>query len=244
MLWERMRERIEASGGRVLLGSRLAAIRHDGGAVREVVVDGPGGAVSLPASSVVSTIALRDLVPALGPGVPAGVAAAARGLRYRDFVQVALVLEGPAPFADTWLYVHDPGIRAGRVQNFGAWSPELVPSPDHACVGVEYFCSVGDDLWRQRDADLVLLAAEELGRLGLSSPRRVVAGHVIRMRDAYPVYDAHHRSHVDTIRGALGRIGNLRVAGRNGMHRYDNMDDAMLTGLVAARSLLGGPPDA
>jgi len=244
MLWERMRERIEASGGRVLLRSRLAAIRHDSGAVREVEIDGPGGAVSLAASGVVSTIALRDLVPALAPDVPGGVADAARGLRYRDFVQVALVLEGPAPFADNWLYLHDPEIRAGRVQNFRAWSPELVPSPDRSCVGVEYFCSVGDDLWRRPDGDLVQLAARELERLGLSRPRRLVAGHVVRMRDAYPVYDGHHRAHVATIRRALERIPNLHLAGRNGLHRYDNMDDSMLTGLLAARSVLGGARDA
>jgi protoporphyrinogen oxidase len=244
MLWERMRAEIEAAGGRVLLETRLAAIRHAAGRIREVVVDGPGGAASLAASSVVSTIALRDLVPALGPGLGGAAADAARGLRYRDFLQVALVLDGPAPFADTWLYVHDPGIRAGRVQNFGAWSPELVPTPDHACVGVEYFCSVGDDLWRRPDRDLVLLAEAELGRLAPGRRRRVVAGHVIRMRDAYPVYDAHHRARVAAIQGAVAGIRGLRVAGRNGMHRYDNMDDAMLTGLAAARSLLGGPADA
>lgn len=244
MLWDRMRQRIEAGGGRVLLRSRLAAIRHASGRIREVLVDGPAGATALPASSVVSTVALRDLVPALGPGVGGAAADAARGLRYRDFLQVALVLDGPAPFEDTWLYVHDPGIRAGRVQNFGAWSPELVPSPDRACVGVEYFCSVGDELWRRPDRDLVRLAEDELGRLAPSRRRPVVAGHVIRMRDAYPVYDGEHRARVDAIRGALGGIRNLRIAGRNGMHRYDNMDDAMLTGLAAARSLLGGPPDA
>jgi protoporphyrinogen oxidase len=157
---------------------------------------------------------------------------------------VALILDGPAPFEDTWLYVHDPGIRAGRVQNFGAWSPELVPSPDRACVGVEYFCSVGDELWRRPDRELVRLAAEELGRLAPARRRPVVAGHVMRVRDAYPVYDGEHRARVGTIQGALGAIGGLRVAGRNGLHRYDNMDDAMLTGLAAARSLLGGAPDA
>jgi protoporphyrinogen oxidase len=233
-----MRERIEARGGRVLLGARVVGIRHDATGVREVIVEGPGGGASLRASQVVSTIALRDLVPALAPAASAAAVEAARGLRYRDFLQVALVLEGTAPFADTWLYLHDPGIRAGRVQNFGAWSPELLPRPDRTCVGVEYFCSVGDALWRRPDDELVRLADDELGRLGLPR-RRVIAGHVIRMRDAYPVYDATHRARVGAIQLALARIPGLRIAGRNGLHRYDNMDDAMLTGLDAARSLLG-----
>jgi protoporphyrinogen oxidase len=240
MLWDRMRERIEAAGGRVLLRSRLAAVHRDARGVREVVIDGPGGRATLAASGVVSTVALRDLVPALGPDLPADVGAAARGLRYRDFIQVALALDGPAPFADTWLYVHDPRIRAGRVQNFGAWSPELVPGPGRACVGVEYFCSVGDDTWGRTDADLVRLATGELEGLGVGRLPPVAAAHVIRVRDAYPVYDAGRRARVDTVRGALRRIPNLHLAGRNGLHRYDNMDGAMLTGLAAARSLLGG----
>jgi protoporphyrinogen oxidase len=243
MLWERMRERIEARGGRVLLRSRLVQIRHDSGTIREVVAEGPNGTVSLAASSVVSTVALRDLVPALVPALSRDVADAARAMRYRDFLQVALVLDGPDPFPDTWLYLHDPGVRAGRIQNFRAWSPELVPAPDRSCVGVEYFCTVGDDLWRRRDGELVALAEEELQGLGLLGERRVVTGHVVRMRDAYPIYDAHHLSHVDTIRRGLAAIPGLHVAGRNGMHRYNNMDDSILTGLFAARSVLGGAQD-
>lgn len=243
MLWGRMRERIEAGGGRVVLGTRLREIRHHGGAIREVVAEGPGGPVSLAASSVVSTIALRDLVPALVPALSREVADAARAMRYRDFLQVALVLDGPDPFPDTWLYLHDPGVRAGRVQNFRAWSPELVPSADRSCVGVEYFCSVGDDLWGRADGELVALAEEELRRLGLSGGRRVVTGHVVRMRDAYPIYDGHHVAHLETIRRGLATIRGLHVAGRNGMHRYNNMDEAMLTGFAAARNVVGGADD-
>ncbi len=243
MLWNRMRERIEAGGGRVLLRTRLAAIHHASGRIREVAVEGPEGAARLPASGVVSTIALRDLVPSLEPAVSPELAEAARGLRYRDFLEVALVLDGPDPFPDTWLYLHDPDVRAGRIQNFRAWSGELVPFADRSCVGVEYFCSVGDDLWRRSDAALTSLAAEELRRLGFSGGQRVVAGHVVRMRDAYPVYDAHHLAHLETIRRGLAAIANLHIAGRNGMHRYNNMDHSILTGLLAARNVLGGSHD-
>jgi protoporphyrinogen oxidase len=243
MLWERMRARIEAAGGRVLLGTRLRELRHDAGRIREVVADGPAGPVALPADAVVSTIALRDLVPSLAPALPAEVGAAARALRYRDFLQVALVLDGAEPFPDTWVYLHDPEVRAGRVQNFRAWSPELVPAPDRCCVGVEYFCSVGDDLWRTPDADLVKLAGDELARVGLTGGRRVVAGHVVRMRDAYPVYDGHHLDRLAVIRRGLAAFPGLQVAGRNGMHRYNNMDHSILTGLLAARNVLGARND-
>jgi len=200
MLWERMRARIEAGGGRVMLGARLEAVRHRRGAVREVVVEGPAGAVALPAAALVSTVPLRDLVAALSPAVSPDVAAAARALRHRSFVQVALVLDGPEPFPDTWLYLHDPGIRAGRIQNYRAWSPDLVPSPDRCCIGVEYFCAHGDEVWRSTDAELVGFAEDELRRVGLSAGRRAVAGHVSRVRDAYPLYDARRRPLLATIR--------------------------------------------
>lgn len=243
MLWERMRARIEAGGSRVLLGQRLAAIRHAGGLVQEVEVEGPGGRGALAASHLVSTIPLRDLAGLLDPAPDPAVSAAAASLRYRDFLVVALVLEGDDPFPDTWLYLHDPGIRAGRVQNFRAWSPELLPSPGRACLGMEYFCSAGDALWRLPDAELVRVALEDLGALGFGGPGRLVAGHVVRVREAYPVYDQDFAERVEAIRRGLAPLANLQVAGRNGMHRYNNMDHSMLTGLLAARNVLGAHHD-
>jgi len=243
MLWERMRSGIEARGGRLLLRHRLARVRHAGGRVREVELEGPAGPAALPAAHLVATIPLRDLVAALDPALPADVAGAASSLRYRDFLVVALILEGEDLFPDTWLYLHDPGIRAGRVQNFRAWSPELVPEPGRSCLGMEYFCSAGDDLWRLPDGDLVKLAVAELGRLGLGAPGPLVAGHVVRVREAYPVYDAAFAERVATVRRGLAPIDNLKLAGRNGLHRYDNMDHALLTGLLAARNVLGGRHD-
>jgi protoporphyrinogen oxidase len=202
-------------------------------------VEGASGRSTLRASELVSTIPLRDLVAALSPALPAEVVEAARALRYRDFLQVALILEGPDPVPDTWLYLHDAEVRAGRLQNFRAWSPELVPASDRACLGLEYFCSVGDALWRLPDAELVEIARQDLVSLGLGPVGRVLAGHVVRMRDAYPIYDPGYEARTATLRGGLAAIGNLQVAGRNGMHRYNNMDHSMLTGLLAARNALG-----
>lgn len=239
MLWERMRQRIEAAGQRVLTGHRLTAVRHRDGAVFEVEVEGPRGRGVLPASALISTVPLRDLARALEPAPPREAVAAAESLRYRDFLVVALILEGPDPFPDTWLYLHDPGIRAGRVQNFRAWSPELVPAPDRSCLGMEYFCSAGDALWTLADAELVEVALADLAALGFGDRARLAAGHVVRVREAYPVYDGDFAARVDAIRRGLSPIRNLQVAGRNGMHRYNNMDHSMLTGLLAARNVLG-----
>ncbi|HYQ80497.1 MAG TPA: FAD-dependent oxidoreductase [Anaeromyxobacteraceae bacterium] len=243
MLWERMRAAAEAAGADFRLRHRLVRLRHQGGAIREVELSGPPGPVVLGASHVVATLPLRDLVPVLDPAPAAEVVRAAAALRYRDFLVVALVLEGPDPFPDTWLYLHDPGVRAGRAQNFRAWSPELVPDPGRACVGLEYFCSAGDDLWGRSDAELVQLALADLAAIGLGRPGRLVAGHVVRVRDAYPVYGQDFADHLRAIRAGLAPLGNLQVAGRNGMHRYNNMDHSILTGFLAARNVLGEAND-
>jgi protoporphyrinogen oxidase len=243
MLWERMRSAAESAGADFRLGHRLVRLRHQGGTVREVELSSPRGPVSLRASHVIATIPLRDLLPALDPAPAAEVARAAAALRYRDFLVVALVLEGPDPFPDTWLYLHDPGVRAGRAQNFRAWSPELVPEAGRSCVGLEYFCSAGDDLWSRSDAELVQVALDDLAAIGLGRSGRLVRGHVVRVRDAYPVYGQDLAVDLLAIRAGLAPIANLQVAGRNGMHRYNNMDHSILTGFLAARNVLGEAND-
>ncbi len=243
MLWERIRAELEALGQRVLLGHRLVEVRHQGGAVGEVTLQGPSGPVVLPVSGLISTIPLRDLTAAFSPALPAPVAAAARALRYRGFLAVATILDGAEPFPDTWLYLHDAVIRAGRIQNFRAWSPELLPRADRACLGLEYFCWAGDELWRSSDAELVEVAARDLEALGFARRAQVLEGHVVRMAEAYPVYDDGFVERLRVIREGLAPLGNLVVAGRNGMHRYNNMDHSMLTGMLAARHLMGEPHD-
>ncbi|HET7825181.1 MAG TPA: FAD-dependent oxidoreductase, partial [Anaeromyxobacter sp.] len=201
------------------------------------------GRVTLPAAHVVSTVPVGVLVSALSPPLGGEAAAAAARLRHRAFLVVALVLEGPDPFPDNWLYLHDPSIRAGRVQNFRSWSPDLVPDPGRSCLGMEYFCSEGDELWATADERLVEIASRDLAALGLGVRPRVVEGHVVRVRDAYPVYDDGWTARLETVRAALAGVRNLHLAGRGGMHRYNNMDHSMLTGLLAARNVLGGAHD-
>jgi protoporphyrinogen oxidase len=238
MLWTRMRRELEARGQEVLLGHQLVAVRHEAGQVREVEVQGPKERRSFPVSQLVSTIPLRDLSAALAPALPAEARAAAAALRHRDFLEVALILDGPDPFPDTWLYLHDRGVRAGRIQNFRAWSPELLPPGGHSCLGLEYFCTAGDSLWRLTDAELGVLAQEDLAKLGFGR-RRALAHHVVRVRDAYPIYEHGFTAKVRAVAQALAALKNLQTLGRNGAHRYNNMDHSMLSGLWAAENVLG-----
>jgi protoporphyrinogen oxidase len=168
------------------------------------------------------------------------VVEAALGLRYRDFLTVALVVAGEDLFPDNWIYIHDPSVRVGRIQNYRSWSPWMVPDPDKACVGLEYFCFAGDDLWTMDDDALVALASRELEELGLVTADKVERGFAIRVPKAYPIYDADYAERVATIRAWLETIDNLQQVGRNGLHRYNNSDHSMLTAMRAVDNLLTG----
>jgi protoporphyrinogen oxidase len=175
------------------------------------------------------------------PAAPRAVREAARGLRYRDFLTVALVLDGEDLFPDNWIYIHEPGVRVGRIQNYRSWSPWMVPDPDTACVGLEYFAFKGDDLWTMADEDLVALATEELAKLGLATPDKVRRGYVVRVPLAYPMYDAEYADRVATIRTWLDPLGtNLVQVGRNGLHRYNNSDHSMLSAMRAVDNAVHG----
>ena len=240
MMWEAVRDRIAAAGGVVEMDRTAVRIAHDGAAVREVTCrDGAGALHRYPAGALVSSMPLRDLVLAMDPAPPAAVVAAARGLRYRDFITVALVLRRPDPFPDNWVYIHEPGVMVGRVQNFRSWSPDMVADPRQSVIGLEYFCFLGDGLWEASDAALLERGRRELATIGLIEADDVVDGAVVRMPRAYPLYDGEYRENVRVIRDWLARFANLRPAGRNGMHKYNNQDHSMMAALLGARNLLG-----
>jgi protoporphyrinogen oxidase len=235
-MWEAMARRIEEDGGEILLETPVERLDVERG--RVVTIEAAGRTYR--PDAVISSLPLRDVVAMTRPQPPAEVVDAARGLRYRDFLTVALVVSGDDLFPDNWIYIHDPSVRVGRIQNYRSWSPWMVPDPEKACVGLEYFCFAGDDLWTMSDDDLVAFAAGELERLGLARPGQVERGFAIRVPKAYPIYDADYAERVATIRAWLETIENLQQVGRNGLHRYNNSDHSMLTALRAVDNLLAG----
>ena len=238
-MWEEMTDRSRSLGGEVLLESPVEALHLEDGRVAEVVVDGE----TLEAENVISSLPLRSAVGLVDPEAPEEVSEAARGLRYRDFLTVALVLEGEDLFPDNWIYIHEPAVQVGRIQNYRSWSPWMVPDPSMACVGLEYFCFDGDDLWSSSDDELVELAADELEQLGLAKASQVQRGYAVRVPKAYPMYDVDYADRVALIRRWLDAIPNLQQVGRNGLHRYNNSDHSMLTAMRAVDNLHGGRHD-
>ncbi len=242
MMWEVCAQKMQAMGGKLEMGRKVqAASLQDG--VWTLATDGTGGPKAVTAKDVISSMPLRELMLGLAPKVARETEAAATSLAYRDFVTVALMVKGEPGFPDNWIYIHDPGVMVGRIQNFKSWSPHLIPVPDHGCYGLEYFCFEGDGLWNSSDADLIDRAQRELEKVGLAKAKDVIDGHVVRQPKAYPVYDDAYTRHVNVIRAEIAKnFPRLHVVGRNGMHKYNNQDHAMMTAMLTVENILADAP--
>jgi protoporphyrinogen oxidase len=242
-MWEACRDRLAEKGHHVLLGHRAKQLVMKDGEVSAVVASTEDGERVFPADHVISTMPLRTLVRSLSPAPPPEICAAAEGLSYRDFLVVALMLRREKVFPDNWIYIHTPGVKVGRIQNFNNWSAAMVPTPGITCIGMEYFCFKGDGLWSMSDPDLAAMAASELASLGLASKTEVADAKVVRVPKAYPIYDSAYRDHILRIREFIDPIGNLHTVGRNGMHKYNNQDHSMFTAMMAVDNMQGAAHD-
>jgi protoporphyrinogen oxidase len=239
-MWEAARDQIKAGGSAVHMDAAVETIEHDGSAVTAFITrDHRDRRTRYLGNHFVSTLPVRTLIRSMTPAAPAEVVAAAESLKYRDFLTVVLIVNKAETFPDNWIYIHEPDVRVGRIQNFKNWSPDMVPDPSTSSLGLEYFCFEGDDLWTMADADLVALGRREINMTGLARAEDVIDGCVVRMPKAYPVYDDSYQTHLAVIRDWLKGFPNLELAGRNGMHKYNNQDHSMMTALLAARNILG-----
>ena len=239
-LWEACAKTLQQRGWEIRMKTRATSLLVDNGKVTAVVAKSADGtSETIAASSVFSSMPLRTLLQITHPQPPAHAMEAANQLAYRDFLTVVLVIDKPEVFPDNWIYIHEPQVRMGRIQNFKSWSPEMVPDPTKACLGLEYFVNEGDDLWSMADDKLIELGYRELTQIGLAGGP-LVKGYVVRMPKAYPVYDTGYQQRLDTIRSYVDTVTNLYCVGRNGQHRYNNQDHSMATAIIAARNVALG----
>lgn len=240
MMWERCTELVRDQGSTVTLTTRVESITRGDQGAKSVSVRDANGSQQYPCDHIISTMPINELLAVINPPAPPEVLAAAAGLKHRDFLTVAIVVPQEFAFPDNWIYIHAPEVRVGRIQNFGSWSPYLVKE-GRTCLGLEYFVSIGDDLWVMPDDDLIELAKREIATLGLADPTRVEAGFVVRMPKAYPVYDIDYQSNVETIRTWLTQnMPNVHPVGRNGMHKYNNQDHSMYTAMLTVENIVDG----
>jgi protoporphyrinogen oxidase len=241
MMWEVCRDKVVAAGSPVEMNTKVVGIDHADGRATAVTVEHEGGVQeTLPADHVISSMPFGALVRAMHPAPPANVIAAADGLKYRDFLTVALVVPERYAFPDNWIYIHAPEVKVGRIQNFGSWSPYLIKE-GRTCLGMEYFVNQGDEYWNMSDEDLVKLATKELAKIGLVDADQVEIGYVVRMPKAYPVYNAAYAANVETLRQwILTNTPNVWPVGRNGMHKYNNQDHSMYTAMLSVENIIKG----
>jgi len=241
MMWDAAAAKTRAQGGTIHMGHTLTGLDYDAdsGIWTATATTQEGESKVFTARHVISTAPIRELVTSITP-TPECVEAA-EALRYRDFITVALVVDKPDLFPDNWIYIHEPSVKVGRIQNFRSWSPEMVPDPNQSCLGLEYFCFEGDGLWTASDKKLIRLAKRELVKIGLVANEDIIDGCVVRQKKAYPVYDADYRDNVEEIRDELStRYPGLHLIGRNGMHKYNNQDHAMMTAMLTVKNILAG----
>ncbi|MDB9372528.1 NAD(P)/FAD-dependent oxidoreductase [Nodularia sphaerocarpa] len=240
MMWEKCQEIITNKGGTVHLDTKVNQIYHQDNRIQKITVQQESKTFDLQADYFISSMPVTALILRLYPPAPAPVLQAARSLKYRDFLIVALIIDHADLFPDNWIYIHSPEFKVGRIQNFKNWSPAMVPDSSKTCLGMEYFCSEGDEIWSMSDNDLIKLASQEIVALSLLSKiNKSEDATVIRQKKAYPIYDQEYRQHLQVIQDYLKIFDNLQTIGRNGMYRYNNQDHSMLTGLLAAKNILG-----
>jgi protoporphyrinogen oxidase len=239
MMWTAVKDRLESQGAAVRLNTEVVGIARVGSRIERVVVSCNGHTESIQGTHFISSMPVTEFIKKLDSPSPASLRAAEE-LRYRDFLTVCLIVKKADLFPDNWIYIHDPRVKVGRIQNFKNWSPDMVPDPTKTSLGLEYFCAEGDELWNMRDGDLVELGKQEVDRIGLARYAEIEDGCVFRVPKAYPVYDSGYREHLAALREFIDGLENFRTIGRNGLHRYNNQDHAMLTGMLAVRNLVLG----
>ncbi len=240
MMWERCKELLAARGHETIHETRVEKIRHRHGRVECIYGKTfSGELVEFGGDHFLSTMPLRELIQALDPAPPEEVLQAAKNLRYRDYLTVVLIVRRETVFPDNWIYIHTPGVKMGRIQNYKNWSPEMVPDPTRTSLGLEYFLWDKDEEWNWSNDRLIELGIRECAQIGLIDPTEIEDGTVVRMKKAYPVYDQKYYENLAILRQYLETFSNLQTIGRNGLHRYNNQDHSMLTGIYAARNIVG-----
>jgi protoporphyrinogen oxidase len=240
MMWEEVASRINSKGGEVHLNANVTGVNREGDKILSIESDGPTpqGSGVHSGTHFISSMPLSELVLKMDPPAPASVRFAAEQLTYRDFLTVCLIVNIPHVFSDNWIYIHDTNVKVGRIQNYKNWSPKMVPVEGQSSLGLEYFCNEGDSIWNMPDDELVELGKREMKSLGLLEVEDVIDGCVFRVEKSYPVYDSNYKEHLQVLREFVTGFENLQTIGRNGLHRYNNQDHAMLTGIIAAGNIL------
>ncbi len=206
MLWTIVKEQIEERGGAVHMNSNVVGINRKGNRITSITVDNHEGVKTLAGSDFISSMPITQFLKWLNPPPPDEVLEAADKLSYRDFLTVCLIINQKELFPDNWIYIHDPKVLVGRIQNFKNWSPDMIPDDSMTSLGLEYFCNEGDELWNMADEELIELGKREIDQVGLANYEDVEDGAVFRVEKTYPVYDSDYSKYLGVIKDYLAGL--------------------------------------
>ena len=239
MMYEGMGKNVMEGGGAIFLNQEIKKVYHRRNKIIAVETQSNGTIRRYQGNYFISSLPINSLIERLDPLPPLEVLKAARALRFRSFLAVNLILKAKHLFPDNWIYVHSPEVKLGRIQNFKNWSPFMVKDENFTGLGLEYFCTEGDSFWRRKDEDLIKIGLQELEKIKIGKPSQFRDGCVVRVPNAYPIYFAGYEKYLKTIKDFLTGFNNLQTIGRVGMFRYNNMDHSILSGIYAAKNILG-----
>jgi len=237
MMWERFYNIIENKGGNVLFNAKLIQLEHCSKKITNLIYLHNNKRNKISVEQIISSAAITKLVSMLSPKAPDRVLEAAKCLSYRNLIVVVLIIDKKNLFPDQWIYIHSPDVKVGRIQNYSNWSLAMLPDQEKTCIAMEYFCSEGDQTWLSSDNKLITQAVQELALLGLTNINDIIDHCVVRQPKAYPVYDKNYSKNLEIIKEYINEFTNLQTIGRNGMHRYNNQDHSMLTGIMAVQNI-------
>lgn len=250
-MWEEVAMLIIENGGEIHQNHRVVGILNDANGIVgiEVLNEITGNTETYNADYFFSTMPVKDLIESFTGEVPLAVKEVAHGLVYRDFITVGLLLKrleikneskiktlmGLIP--DNWIYVQENDVKLGRIQIFNNWSPYMVENPENILIGLEYFVNEGDECWNLSDDDFISFAIGELSQIGVAHEKDIIDSFVVKMPKTYPAYFGSYQR-FDMVRNFTDKFENLFLIGRNGMHRYNNMDHSMLTAMKAVENII------
>ena len=252
-MWEKVAELVTENGGEIHHKHRAVGVEADGNNINSIKIrnEETGEVETVTGDYFFSTMPVRDLINSFESDVPSDVQEVAQGLMYRDFITVGLLLKEMKiknetknktinnVVPDNWIYIQERDVKIGRLQIFNNWSPYMVADEDNVWIGLEYFCNEGDDMWNMSDEEFADFAIDELAKIDIIEKKNVLDNIVIHVQKTYPAYFGTY-DRFDVVKNFTDSFENLFLIGRNGMHRYNNMDHSMLTAMKAVENIING----
>ena len=241
MMWEAARDKIIENNSKVKMGTKAIKYSFDSKLQQWIIttIDNKNNQNKIITDNVICSAPMRDVGVSIEPKI--NCLEDVKKLKYRDYITVAVLIDGKKIIDDNWIYIHEKKVKAGRIQNYTAWSKLMAPDENKSCLGLEYFCNKDDNFWNLNNVELKNVALQDLKLLNIIDTNKIIDLHIVRQEKAYPVYDEFYKEIVEKFSKELEtNYKNFYLIGRNGMHKYNNQDHSMMTAILTVENIIYG----